>query len=108
MRANGYGKIINIASGTVFRGRPGICTSVSSKGAIIAMTRVMARELGADNICVNALAPGLTTSEAVTDNPSYTDEFITANAASRALKRRAARGSGRRHHLPVVARQRFQ
>jgi NAD(P)-dependent dehydrogenase (short-subunit alcohol dehydrogenase family) len=87
MRANGYGKIINIASGTVFKGTPGHLHYVGSKGAIIAMTRVMARELGADNICVNALAPGLTTSEAVTDNPSYTDEFLTANAGSRAFKR---------------------
>jgi NAD(P)-dependent dehydrogenase (short-subunit alcohol dehydrogenase family) len=51
------------------------------------MTRVMARELGADNICVNALAPGLTTSEGVINNPSYTDESLAANASSRALKR---------------------
>jgi NAD(P)-dependent dehydrogenase (short-subunit alcohol dehydrogenase family) len=87
MRANGYGKIINIASGTVFKGTPGYLHYVTSKGAIVAMTRVMARELGADNICVNALAPGLTTSEGVINNPSYTDESLAANAASRAFKR---------------------
>jgi NAD(P)-dependent dehydrogenase (short-subunit alcohol dehydrogenase family) len=87
MRANGYGKIINIASGTVFKGTPGYLHYVTSKGAIVAMTRVMARELGADNICVNALAPGLTTSEGVINNPSYTDESLAANASSRALKR---------------------
>jgi NAD(P)-dependent dehydrogenase (short-subunit alcohol dehydrogenase family) len=44
---------------------------VASKGAVIAMTRVMARELGDDNICVNALAPGLTMSEAVADREDY-------------------------------------
>jgi NAD(P)-dependent dehydrogenase (short-subunit alcohol dehydrogenase family) len=87
MRANGYGKIINIASGTVFKGTPGYLHYVTSKGAIVAMTRVMARELGADNICVNALAPGLTTSEGVINNPSYTDESLAANASSRAFKR---------------------
>jgi NAD(P)-dependent dehydrogenase (short-subunit alcohol dehydrogenase family) len=87
MRANGYGKIINIASGTVFKGTPGYLHYVTSKGAIVAMTRVMARELGADNICVNALAPGLTTSEGVINNPSYTDESLAVNASSRAFKR---------------------
>ena len=71
MRTRGYGKIVNIASGTVFKGSTGICHYVASKGAVIAMTRVMARELGDDNICVNALAPGMTLSEAVEDRDDY-------------------------------------
>ena len=51
------GKIINIASGTVFKGFAGALHYVTSKGAVVAMTRCLARELGAHNICVNAIAP---------------------------------------------------
>ena len=63
MRKQKYGKILNVASGTLFKGSPGMMHYVASKGAVVAMTRVMARELGADNICVNAIAPGFTESE---------------------------------------------
>ena len=62
---------------------------VASKGAVIGMTKAMARELGDDNICVNAIAPGLTMSEAVLDNGIWSDEWIDRNTASRALRRRA-------------------
>jgi NAD(P)-dependent dehydrogenase (short-subunit alcohol dehydrogenase family) len=64
MRAQGYGKIVNLASGTVLQGTPYTLHYVASKGAVVAMTRAMARELGADGIRVNALAPGLTDSGA--------------------------------------------
>ena len=63
MREQKYGKIVNIASGTLFKGSPGLMHYVASKGAVVAMTRVMARELGEFNIGVNALAPGFTESE---------------------------------------------
>ena len=63
MRKQKYGKIVNVASGTLFKGSPGMMHYVASKGAVVAMTRVMARELGEDNICVNAIAPGFTESE---------------------------------------------
>ena len=63
MRRQQYGKIINIASGTVFKGTTHLMHYVASKGAVVAMTRVMARELGEDKICVNCIAPGLTLSE---------------------------------------------
>lgn len=87
MRERNYGKIVNIASGTVFKGTPNLLHYVSSKGAIVAMTRALARELGPYNICVNALAPGLTLSENVMTNPTWTEAVIAANRASRALKR---------------------
>jgi NAD(P)-dependent dehydrogenase (short-subunit alcohol dehydrogenase family) len=64
MRRAGYGKIVNLASGTVIQGTPFTLHYVASKGAVVAMTRAMARELGSDGIRVNALAPGLTESGA--------------------------------------------
>ncbi|MBN2321634.1 MAG: SDR family oxidoreductase [Acidobacteria bacterium] len=57
------GKIINIASATIFEGVPGLPHYISSKGAVMAFTRGMARELGDYNINVNAIAPGFTHSE---------------------------------------------
>ncbi len=58
------GKIINIASATFYSGSPGWLHYVASKGATIGMTRSMARELGDDNVTVNAIAPGFTLTEA--------------------------------------------
>ena len=64
MQANNSGSIINVASATVFSGSSQWMHYVASKGAVIAMTRVMATELGANNIRANALAPGFTLTEA--------------------------------------------
>ncbi len=63
MRTAGHGRIINISSGTVPQGVPGFMHYVTSKAAIVGMTRVMARELGDDNIIVNAVMPGYTETE---------------------------------------------
>ena len=71
MRRCGRGKIINISSGTILGGVPHFLHYVTSKGAIMAMTRSLSRELGDDNICVNAIAPGLTESEGLYDHPDY-------------------------------------
>lgn len=51
------GRVINVASRTFFTGAPGQLAYVASKGALLGMTRVMARELGPDRICVNAAIP---------------------------------------------------
>jgi NAD(P)-dependent dehydrogenase (short-subunit alcohol dehydrogenase family) len=64
MKAAGAGSIINIASATVFSGSPQWMHYVASKGAVISMSRVMAKELGRDDIRVNVLAPGFTMTEA--------------------------------------------
>src|SRR5215204_318604 len=85
MRRQKFGKIINIASGTVFAGSPGRIHYVTSKSATIGFTRTLAREVGGDNINVNCLAPGNTLSE---ENP--TQEIIhlrQSSAGLRALKR---------------------
>lgn len=81
-----HGRIVNISSGTVFKGVPNMLHYVTSKGAIVAMTRVLARELGPYNICVNAIAPGLTMSEAIASNPNWT-VGAAANVATRAIQR---------------------
>jgi NAD(P)-dependent dehydrogenase (short-subunit alcohol dehydrogenase family) len=81
------GKIINIASGTVFKGFANMLHYVTSKGAVVAMTRCLARELGPHNVCVNAIAPGLTMSEAVAVNPEWAGAANDGTVASRAIKR---------------------
>ena len=60
MRQRGKGKIVNLASDTALWGAPLLLHYVASKGAVIAMTRALAREMGPDNIAVNCVAPGLT------------------------------------------------
>ncbi|MPZ75366.1 MAG: SDR family NAD(P)-dependent oxidoreductase [Deltaproteobacteria bacterium] len=85
MRAQKSGKIINIASGTVFAGSPGRIHYVTSKAATIGFSRTLAREVGSDNINVNVLAPGNTLSE---ENPSEeTIRLRQSSAGLRALKR---------------------
>jgi NAD(P)-dependent dehydrogenase (short-subunit alcohol dehydrogenase family) len=64
MRERGKGKIVNLASDTALWGAPVLLHYVASKGAIIAMTRSLARELGEYNIAINSIAPGLTLTEA--------------------------------------------
>ena len=86
MIKNGYGKIVNIASGTVFKGTPMMLHYVSSKGAMVAFTRSLSRELGEHNISVNAIAPGLTMSEKLVGDKQWLD-MKDANAQTRALKR---------------------
>jgi len=88
MRKQQYGKIINIASGTLFKGTPMLLHYVTSKGAVLAMTRCISREVGDDNICVNTLAPGLVMSENVVARDTFNEAGVDANTATRALKRR--------------------
>jgi NAD(P)-dependent dehydrogenase (short-subunit alcohol dehydrogenase family) len=90
MKARGYGKIINIGSGTVFRGIPQMMHYVTSKGAVTAFTRALSRAVGQDGICVNTLAPGFTLSDSVVENNPGHVESSRANAIQRrAIKRDA-------------------
>ena len=85
LRAGG-GKIVNIASGTFYYGPPGLSHYTASKGAVIALTRCYGRELGDKNIQVNAIAPGLTESEALQGNTGF-DPARAPTVQSRSIKR---------------------
>jgi NAD(P)-dependent dehydrogenase (short-subunit alcohol dehydrogenase family) len=88
MIAAGYGKIVNIGSGTALRGIPWMLHYVTSKGGIMAFTRALARELGEHGIRVNTLAPGFTLSDTVlSENPGHVETARERAIQSRALKR---------------------
>ena len=84
LKKSGAGKIVNIASDTAMWGAQKLMAYVASKGAIISMTRSMARELGEDNICVNTLSPGLTLVEATEYVPQTRhDLYVNGRAIQR-------------------------
>ena len=89
MKAQGGGRIVNVASAIVGKGTPYLLHYVTSKGAVIAMTRALARELGEHGIGVNAIAPGLTLSDTARANPQLTGFQAAAVLEARSLKREA-------------------
>ena len=85
MKAQGKGKIVNIASSTFFKGVPNYIHYTTSKGGVVGFTRSLARELGEHGIRVNAISPGFTLSG---DNETNaTEESKQANVQARMLQR---------------------
>jgi NAD(P)-dependent dehydrogenase (short-subunit alcohol dehydrogenase family) len=87
MRERGGGKIVNISSGTPFRGVPFLLHYVTSKGAIVAFTRALAKELGKDGIHVNCVAPGFTMSDGVKAHPEVIEKLRDVSIAARTIQR---------------------
>ncbi|NNE34622.1 MAG: glucose 1-dehydrogenase [Rhodothermales bacterium] len=87
MKKNGRGKIINISSGTALRGAPMFPHYVSSKGAIIAQTRALSRELADENIHMNTIIVGLTESKGVKEHAQLLGASKAPTLAMRAIKR---------------------
>jgi NAD(P)-dependent dehydrogenase (short-subunit alcohol dehydrogenase family) len=87
MRERGGGRIVNISSGTPFRGVPFLLHYVTSKGAIVALTRALAKELGGDEVLVNCVAPGFTMSAGVEENPQVVEQLREVSVSSRTLRR---------------------
>jgi NAD(P)-dependent dehydrogenase (short-subunit alcohol dehydrogenase family) len=87
MRKAKWGRIINIASGAVRLGRPNYLHYIATKSALMGMSLSMARELGADNITVNAILPGATFTEI--ERKTVTPEQKTRIVASQCIPRPA-------------------
>jgi 3-oxoacyl-[acyl-carrier protein] reductase len=85
MQAQRYGKIINISSGTAFKGMVTRIHYITTKAGILGFTKSLARELGEYDITVNCVAPGSTLSEEAPD--AGTLEMRKSAAGDRAIKR---------------------
>ena len=85
MKATGYGKVVNISSATVLIGRPGYLHYVTSKAALIGLTRALASEVGPNGITVNAITPGSTATEI--ERETITQDQRQAMAAATAMRR---------------------
>ena len=87
LRRRGGGAIVNIASTTSLKGVANLLHYSSSKGAVQAMTRSLASELGKDEITVNAVAPGFTVSDGVLGNAAAVEKMRTSAPGKRPLSR---------------------
>lgn len=87
MRNRGWGRIVNVSSSTFFLGFPRLIHYVATKGGIVGLTRALAREVGADGITVNAVAPGAfpTAAEAIHADAVAYSRYVIENQA---IKRR--------------------
>jgi NAD(P)-dependent dehydrogenase (short-subunit alcohol dehydrogenase family) len=92
LKKSDHGRLINVASRTYFLANPGQMAYVAAKGAVMGMTRVMAKEMGDDNICVNAVAPGMIATEG-------TMAHSTEEAFNRVMNNQAIKKRGKPEHL---------
>jgi NAD(P)-dependent dehydrogenase (short-subunit alcohol dehydrogenase family) len=87
MREQGGGRIVNISSGTPFKGVPFLLHYVASKGAVVAMTKAIAKEVGDTGILVNTVAPGFTMSDGVLANPVQVQKLQEISVKARVIQR---------------------
>lgn len=92
LAASGSGRIVNIASDTALWGAPRLLAYVASKGAVMGFTRVLSKELGPENITVNAVAPGMIATEGTLANSPV-------EAFDRVMQNQAIRKRGQPRHL---------
>jgi len=84
MRQQGSGSIVNIASVVAVAGQPGYLHYVASKGAVLSMTKGLAKEVGAHGVRVNVIAPGFVITDATRNRPAdWQQSFLKARAISR-------------------------
>jgi NAD(P)-dependent dehydrogenase (short-subunit alcohol dehydrogenase family) len=84
MRAQGSGAIVNIASVVAVAGQPGYLHYVASKGAVLSMTKGLAKECGSSHVRVNVIAPGFVITDATKNRPQeWQQSFLKARAISR-------------------------
>lgn len=84
MRQQGSGSIVNIASVVAVAGQPGYLHYVATKGAVLSMTKGLAKECGAANVRVNVIAPGFVITDATKNRPiEWQQSFLKARAISR-------------------------
>jgi len=84
MRAQNSGAIVNIASVVAVAGQPGYLHYVATKGAVLSMTKGLAKECGAANVRVNVIAPGFVITDATKNRPiEWQQSFLKARAISR-------------------------
>ena len=95
LKKSAYGRLINVASRTYFLANPGQMAYVAAKGAVMGMTRVMAKEMGDDNITVNAVAPGMIATEG-------TMAHSNEEAFNRVMQNQAIKKRGRPEHLAAL------
>jgi NAD(P)-dependent dehydrogenase (short-subunit alcohol dehydrogenase family) len=92
MKAQGKGKIVNIGSQTFFYGWWNLAPYVGSKGALVGMTRALARELGPEGIRINCLCPGLTVTDGslrevdISINPGHVNKWLDSHVEGQCIK----------------------
>ena len=87
LKKSSAARVVNLCSGVAFKGNPLYLHYVASKGAILSMTRALAKELGVHSILVNGIAPGFTLSENVENNPALMEKVRGPSIAGRAIAR---------------------